>query len=167
MYRRLSKLEQRSIFHPVFIIRRSRDLRISRCIGPDRRQIRHSDIGSVSYARAREQKRVKCRSLFIASLRGPACAERRVASRRVARRYSSLIPPRSKGLCPREPPRYIPTAILHGILLRRGSRGKPLRAYSGLFARAHARATGAHIKLFLEFGEVRDHVSGAIKISRD
>jgi len=85
IYFRLSKLEQRSVLHPVFIIQRSRGAH-SAMHRADSRQIRYLDIESLSRAQRETPKLIYRISM---SLR----AERRVASRcaRILFRDSSAI----------------------------------------------------------------------------
>jgi len=79
IYFRLSKLEQRSVLHPVFIIQRSRGAH-SAMHRADSRQIRYLDIESLSRAQRETRKMPKLIYRISMSLR----AERRVASRCVA-----------------------------------------------------------------------------------
>jgi len=121
----------------------------------DSRQIRYLDIGSLVRAKRNAQNA----EAYLSHLYVSACG----MSRCVAL-CANTFPwfHRDPGTCASKPPRYIPTAILHGILSEYSS----ATAAVSTSAYSRARRGGSH-KTAPEFGGVRDHVSRAIKISRE
>lgn len=116
----------------------------------------------VSRYRSREEKRAKCRSSYLSS---PACG-----TSRVVREYFTAIPcadPRAAST--RERKRG--GRVLHSsraILLAGSTYGRHSSTCNHSTSGTHAAARLIHAyKTAPEFGGVRDHVSRAIRISRE